>query len=61
MDSTRCPDPTQWSRFAVGDLPKPVFASMAEHVQHCAGCATALQELDDVEDPLVSQLRQNGD
>lgn len=57
MKSMICPGPVELRRFAVGDLPKPEFARLAEHVQQCSDCETTLQELDRVEDALVSQLR----
>jgi tRNA A-37 threonylcarbamoyl transferase component Bud32 len=58
MVSTSCPAPTELSRFAVGDLPTPVFTRVADHVEHCAACAQALETLDGAEDSLLSQLRQ---
>jgi tRNA A-37 threonylcarbamoyl transferase component Bud32 len=60
MDPTTCPDPSEWCRFAVGDLPKPVFARLAAHVQDCPHCETTLQQLDGMADDLLAQLRLRG-
>lgn len=57
MNATGCPPPTELSRFAIGDLPKPVFARLAAHVQQCPDCEAHLQKLDEVADPLLSKLR----
>lgn len=56
-ESTRCPAPAELRRFAVGDLPGPAFARLAEHVRQCQGCDAALGQLDAFEDPLVAHLR----
>jgi serine/threonine protein kinase len=58
MAAPHCPDSAELARFVVGDLPRLAFARVAEHVEHCADCATALQTLDAATDPLVDRLRQ---
>jgi tRNA A-37 threonylcarbamoyl transferase component Bud32 len=57
MESIHCPSPPELARFAVGNLPKPVFAQVAAHVQQCSVCEATLQKLDDEADPLLSGLR----
>jgi serine/threonine protein kinase len=58
MDPTTCPTQAELSEFAVGNLPTPVLARIAEHVEHCAVCGTTLGALDGYSDPLLAQLRQ---
>jgi hypothetical protein len=58
-----CPTADELARFAVGDLPAPRLAGLAEHVEGCAACQAALDEIDagdDAADPLMSGLRQAG-
>jgi serine/threonine protein kinase len=52
-----CPSQAELSRFAVGDLPRPLLARMADHVERCAACETALAGLDDGGDLLLRHLR----
>jgi eukaryotic-like serine/threonine-protein kinase len=57
MDQTHCPTQAELSRFAVGDLPRPALARLAEHVERCPNCETALGVLDGQGDTLLRQLR----
>src|SRR5262249_53952148 len=54
-----CPTPSQLTDFTLGQLPHSLLASIAEHVEHCTGCAAALQQLDEVTDPLLARLRES--
>jgi tRNA A-37 threonylcarbamoyl transferase component Bud32 len=58
MDPFDCPNQEQLAEFVVGNLPRAVFARVAEHVEHCAACETALRTLDGFADPLLARLRQ---
>ena len=58
MGMTDCPDRAELEGFAVGSLPGPLFAQVAAHVERCADCEAALQALDHLADPLLSQLRR---
>jgi hypothetical protein len=60
MDSPACPSQVELARFAVGDVPQAVFARMSAHVLECPRCEAALQQLEAVKDPLVSELRSLG-
>ncbi|HUY35258.1 MAG TPA: protein kinase [Pirellulales bacterium] len=57
MNQTHCPTEAELSRFALGDLPRLVLARLAEHVEHCPACETALGALDERGDALLRQLR----
>jgi tRNA A-37 threonylcarbamoyl transferase component Bud32 len=57
MDSA-CPPTAELSRFAVGNLPRPLLARVAAHVQQCAACESSLQKLDESADPLLIGLRE---
>jgi serine/threonine protein kinase len=59
MNSTGCPDQTELNDFVLGNLPRPDFLRVAEHVQGCALCEEALETLDRGSDPLLCQLRQS--
>src|SRR5262245_41526060 len=58
MDPFDCPNQEQLAEFVVGNLPRAVFSRVAEHVEHCAACETALRALDGFADPLLARLRQ---
>jgi serine/threonine protein kinase len=58
MNLSGCPDRAELSDFVLGNLPGPAFERLADHVEHCAACETALQALDEVTDSLLAQLRQ---
>jgi serine/threonine protein kinase len=59
MHSTDCPEPARLAEFAAGDLPRPVFARIADHVEQCAACVSTLEALDAAADPLLSDLRRS--
>src|ERR1700756_451210 len=58
MGASSCPDRTELEGFVVGSLPGPAFARVVDHVARCEACEAALQALDRVVDPLLSQLRR---
>src|SRR5262245_50486879 len=58
MSLSGCPDRAELSGFVLGNLPRPSFDRLAEHVEHCPACETALQALDGVTDSVLAQLRQ---
>jgi len=58
MKPTVCPDRAALEGFVVGILSAAEFARIAEHVARCLDCEYTLQELDDLADPLLSQLRR---
>jgi serine/threonine protein kinase len=53
-----CPIRAQLEGFAVGSLDAPAWEIVAEHVEGCARCWEALQDLDERADPLLARLRQ---
>ena len=57
MKPMSCPDRTLLEGFAVGTLSATEFALIADHIEGCSNCDDRLQELDQVADPLVVQLR----
>src|SRR5579864_4354364 len=57
MSQLDCPTQAELSRFALGDLPRPILARLAEHVEHCPACETALGAVDGQGDTLLRQLR----
>jgi serine/threonine protein kinase len=57
MNAAGCPDQAELARFVLGNLSRTTFDGVADHVQHCTACQTAIQNLDALEDPLVSGLR----
>jgi tRNA A-37 threonylcarbamoyl transferase component Bud32 len=61
MNPTDCPTQAELSAFALGQVPRPVLARVAAHVEHCPACQTALQVLDAVTDPVLSGLRRSAD
>jgi hypothetical protein len=58
MDSPSCPSESELARFALGDLSRPVFLHLAEHVEHCPNCSSVLQFFDQATDPLLNGIRQ---
>jgi tRNA A-37 threonylcarbamoyl transferase component Bud32 len=58
MSSTACPGRPELFEFCKGNLPRPVFARLAAHVERCAGCQSALEAFDSLVDPLLARLRQ---
>jgi tRNA A-37 threonylcarbamoyl transferase component Bud32 len=61
MIASGCPGPSELADFALGNLGGPAFGRVADHVEQCAACATALQAFDGVADSLLSQLRRRAD
>src|SRR5262245_42128932 len=58
MLSTGCPGRAELLEFSVGNLPRPAFVRIAEHIERCAGCVYALEALDNQTDSLLARLRQ---
>jgi eukaryotic-like serine/threonine-protein kinase len=58
MSPTGCPGRTELLEFSVGNLPRPVFARIAEHVERCAGCVSALEAFDNQTDSVLARLRR---
>jgi serine/threonine protein kinase len=61
MTISGCPDRAELSGLVLGNLPRPAFERLAEHVERCPACETALQALDDMTDSLLRRLQQRGD
>lgn len=51
-----CPGQEELTRFLVGDLPRPAFQRLLEHVETCSACSGTLQALDEPPDMLVAAL-----
>ena len=60
MPST-CPDRDELRAFSSGLLPGPSFDAVAEHVERCESCESALASLDAQPDELVTRLRRTTD
>src|SRR5262245_24913687 len=61
MTAMGCPDRTELAEFIVGRLSARAFARVADHVERCLLCEEKLQELDHVEEPLVTELHALSD
>jgi eukaryotic-like serine/threonine-protein kinase len=59
MKPNGCPNTTELSQFLVGNLPRPSFARVADHIAQCADCETTLEALDDVADLLLTRVRES--
>src|SRR5689334_6865217 len=59
MQRTACPEAAELAEFAAGDLPRTTFARIADHVESCAACTTALAAFDAWTDSFVERLRQS--
>src|SRR5262249_54480301 len=57
MSAEICPDRAELVEFAVGSLSGHDFTRVADHIDGCRRCEAALEDLDHVADPIVSQLR----
>lgn len=57
MKASGCPNRADLAAFGTGRLSGPAFTAVAEHVENCATCESALQALDTAADPLVAGLR----
>ena len=44
--------------FHLGKLPADEVDRVADHLEGCAGCAAAMERLDDAADPVLSALRK---
>jgi len=49
-----CPPDADWRSFLLGDLPRPGFERLANHLSGCAPCARRLEALDGPPDDLVA-------
>src|SRR5947209_6792612 len=58
MSRTGCPGRAELLDFSTGNLSRAALARLAEHVERCAGCLSALEALDGRTDPLLAWLRQ---
>jgi serine/threonine protein kinase len=61
MTISGCPDRAELSGFVLGNLPRPAFERLADHVERCPACETALQALDDMTDSLLRRLQQGSE
>src|SRR5262245_41105721 len=61
MSNSGCPDRAELSGFVLGNLPRPAFEHLADHVERCPACETALQAFDDVTDSMLRQLQQKAE
>lgn len=57
----KCPPIDQLKAFTVGGVSEEEIAELAEHIEGCPICETKLEELDQQEDVLISQLKGAGD
>src|SRR5262245_3364254 len=53
-----CPSPDQLSAFLAGRLPADTLAQVADHLGSCSACLERVEEMGDVSDPLIEQLRR---
>src|SRR5258707_366165 len=58
MENGYCPDQAELAKFVTGNLCGKAFQRIAQHVENCSACETALAELDDPNGSFLSQLRQ---
>src|SRR5262249_37454179 len=59
VNTAGCPDEAVLAAFATGNLSGPAFQRIAQHVERCRACETALGALDDQTDSLLLRLRQS--
>ncbi len=57
MNLLHCPSEAELSAFALGNLPAPTLALVADHVERCPVCGATLQTLDVRMDSLLKRLR----
>jgi serine/threonine protein kinase len=57
MQSTPCPTRVELAEFVVGNLSVAAVAQIASHVEGCPACETAVQALDQLADPFLTELR----
>jgi serine/threonine protein kinase len=51
-----CPDQAELAKFVAGNLSADAFQRVADHIEHCDTCETALARLEDPADPLLAGL-----
>jgi serine/threonine protein kinase len=61
MSNSGCPDRAELSGFVLGNLSRQAFERLADHVERCPACETALQAFDDVTDSMLRQLQQKAE
>lgn len=52
-----CPEPEEWQRFMLGEIPDPDATFLEEHLAGCSRCATRLDEVH-AEDDLIAAMRR---
>ena len=52
-----CPTDEQLKAFAIGEVSENLFSEIEEHLEGCEKCGQKLEQLDDIEDGLLSQLK----
>jgi serine/threonine protein kinase len=57
MSSSSCPGLDELEGFALGNLPTPAFARLADHVATCKSCEALLPKFDGCQDGLLTGLR----
>jgi len=55
--SNRCPDRSDLEAYTVGKLPAEAREAVADHVDSCADCQSALDTMPEVDDTIVTALR----
>jgi serine/threonine protein kinase len=58
VTSLNCPEPAELAEFRTGNLSGAALERIADHVQHCGACETALGVLEGQTDSFLSRLRQ---
>ncbi len=58
MMSPTCPPRTELHEFALGNLPRPAWQRVEDHVRQCYSCETILQEFDAARDPVLARLEE---
>jgi serine/threonine protein kinase len=61
MHPPGCPEPAELAEFATGNLPRPVFARVADHVEQCSACASTLEAFDGADDLFLCRLRESAE
>lgn len=60
MNESGCPSREQLDAFGMGRLSEPVADRVAQHLDACADCQSAMETLAAPGDPLIKRLRQQG-
>jgi serine/threonine protein kinase len=58
VNTMNCPDPAELAEFVTGNLSGKAFQRIAQHVENCSTCETALGALDNPTDSFLSGLRR---